>query len=128
VVLCPIPPSQRTKMLIDIALVPVGVANRRQVEKLNAVFDRLSARRVDKIMLPELGSGWALASGRPISSGSRCPERPRDPTGSVRQPRPCRQKELAGPSSGYSAGAARTIPEPASPRADAGIASIEERK
>jgi hypothetical protein len=56
------PPSQRTKMLIDIALVPVDVANRRQVEKLNAVFDRLSARRVDKIMLPELGSGFRASN------------------------------------------------------------------
>jgi hypothetical protein len=62
VVLWPIPPSQRMKMLIDIALVPVGVANRRQVEKLNAVFDRLSARRVDKIMLPELGSGFRASN------------------------------------------------------------------
>jgi len=49
-------------MLIDTALAPDGVANRRQVENLNAVFDRLSARRVEKIMLPELGTGFRASN------------------------------------------------------------------
>jgi len=48
-------------MLIDFELIPPGVASRSQITKLNAVFDRLSARQVNQIRLPEPGSGF-LAS------------------------------------------------------------------
>jgi hypothetical protein len=49
-------------MLIDPAIVPPGVANRRQVNQLNATFDRLTARMVDKIKLPEPGSGFRASN------------------------------------------------------------------
>ncbi len=49
-------------MLIDHALVPTGVANRRQVDRLNETFDRLSARMVDHIALPEPGSGFRASN------------------------------------------------------------------
>jgi hypothetical protein len=49
-------------MLIDPTTVPAGVANPRQVALLNDTFDRLTARRVDKITLPEPGSGFRASN------------------------------------------------------------------
>jgi hypothetical protein len=49
-------------MLIDISLVPAGVANRAQVDRLNAAHDRLSARKVDRLAIPEPGSGFRASN------------------------------------------------------------------
>jgi hypothetical protein len=50
------------QMLIDFELIPPEVANRGQIDKLNAVFDRLSARLVNQIKLPEPGSGFRASN------------------------------------------------------------------
>jgi hypothetical protein len=49
-------------MLIDISLVPAKVANKAQIDRLNAVFDRLSACMVDQVTLPEPGSGFRTSN------------------------------------------------------------------
>jgi hypothetical protein len=50
-------------MLIDdYALVPPGVASRQQVDRLNAVHSRLTARMVDQITIPEPGSGFRASN------------------------------------------------------------------
>ena len=49
-------------MLIDFEIVPPGIASRRQVEQLNAVHARLTARMVDQITLPEPGFGFRASN------------------------------------------------------------------
>ena len=49
-------------MLIDFDIVPPGIASQAQVEGLNAVFDRLTARLVDQIKLPEPGSAFRASN------------------------------------------------------------------
>jgi hypothetical protein len=44
--------------LIDPALIPARVLSRKRVDELNALYDRLEARRVDKIIVPESPSGF----------------------------------------------------------------------
>jgi hypothetical protein len=49
-------------MLIDYAIVPSGIASRRQVDQLNAVYARLTARMVEQITIPEPGSGFRASN------------------------------------------------------------------
>jgi hypothetical protein len=49
-------------MLIQYDTVPPGISTRRQVDDLNAVYDRMIARRVDQIRLPEPGSGFRASN------------------------------------------------------------------
>jgi hypothetical protein len=49
-------------MLIDFSLVPPGIASKTQVDNVNACFDRLSARLVDQITIPEPGSTFRASS------------------------------------------------------------------
>jgi hypothetical protein len=48
--------------LIDYEIVPPHVANRAQVERLNAVHARLTARMVGQIKIPEPGSGFRASN------------------------------------------------------------------
>jgi hypothetical protein len=50
------------QMLIDFDLVPPDIASRSQVEQLNAVHARLSARLVEQIAIPERGSGFRASN------------------------------------------------------------------
>lgn len=45
-------------MLIDISLIPPRVANKAQIDRLNNVFDRLNARKIDRLTIPEPVSGF----------------------------------------------------------------------
>lgn len=49
-------------MLIDISFVPPSVANKAQIDRLNNVFDRLSARKVNQLTIPEPGSGFRVSN------------------------------------------------------------------
>jgi hypothetical protein len=49
-------------VLINYEIIPAGLATRAQVEKLNAVHARLSARMVDHIKIPESGSGFRASN------------------------------------------------------------------
>jgi hypothetical protein len=49
-------------MLIDFDIVPTGIASRAQVDGLNAVYDRLTARLVDQIKLPEPSSAFRASN------------------------------------------------------------------
>ncbi len=49
-------------MLIDYAIVPSGIASPQQVDQLNAVHARLTARMVDQITIPEPGSGFRASN------------------------------------------------------------------
>jgi hypothetical protein len=49
-------------MLVDFSLIPPGVANRKQIDNLNAAFDRLTARLVPQITIPEPGSGFRASN------------------------------------------------------------------
>jgi hypothetical protein len=49
-------------MLIDFSLVPPGIASKTQVDNINACFDRLSARLVDQITIPEPGSTFRASN------------------------------------------------------------------
>jgi hypothetical protein len=44
--------------LIDPKLIPAEVLRRTNVDRLNALYDRLEARKVDKIVIPEPPSGF----------------------------------------------------------------------
>jgi hypothetical protein len=44
--------------LIDPKLIPARVLSRGSLDKLNALYDRLEARKVDKIVIPEKPSGF----------------------------------------------------------------------
>jgi hypothetical protein len=49
-------------MLIDFDIVPAVIASRDQVDRLNAVYERLTARLVDEIKLPEPGSTFRVSN------------------------------------------------------------------
>ncbi len=44
--------------LIDPTLIPARVLSRKHVDELNALYDRLEARKVEKIVVPEKPSGF----------------------------------------------------------------------
>jgi hypothetical protein len=54
--------TQAAQMLIDQAIVPSGIASQQQVDQLNAVHARLTARMVDQITIPEPGSGFRAST------------------------------------------------------------------
>jgi hypothetical protein len=54
--------TQAVQMLIDYAIVPPDIASRQQVDKLNAVHARLTARMVNQITIPEPGSGFRASN------------------------------------------------------------------
>lgn len=49
-------------MLIDFSLIPPGVANPKQIQNLNEAFDRLSAKLVAEIKIPEPVSGFRASN------------------------------------------------------------------
>ena len=44
--------------LIDPALIPAKILSRKSIDDLNTLYDRLEARKVDKIIVPEKPSGF----------------------------------------------------------------------
>jgi hypothetical protein len=48
--------------LIDAALIPGDVFPRKAIDDLNALYDRLEARKIDKIVLPESPSGFRTSN------------------------------------------------------------------
>jgi hypothetical protein len=49
-------------MLIDPLLVPPGIASRRQIDELNALNDRLAAKLVNEIRIPEGKSSFRASN------------------------------------------------------------------